>query len=145
MWLLMVGARLHTPIVGGVPGYRLGWVIRESYPWIPQGKRPWRPLDDFQNLSNRFLNALILVAFTTSLGNKFQFDTTRAVKQYFLTSNREYNLKSWVGLITAGQHRTPQDSTGHRCTLQDTAGNKKNNCYLYMALTHCFKLEGFLH
>ena len=27
-WLLIVGARLHTPVVSGVPGYRWG------YPWI---------------------------------------------------------------------------------------------------------------
>jgi len=43
----------------------------------------------------------------------------------------ERSESSWVGLITAGQHRTLQDSTGRRHTPQDTIGNKKINCYLY--------------
>ena len=36
----MVKARLPTPIVGGVPGYRLGYL------WVPQEKTPWRPLQE---------------------------------------------------------------------------------------------------
>jgi len=46
-WFIMVGARLPKLIVSGVPGYRLGypWII-PLRAWMPQGKRPWRPLQE---------------------------------------------------------------------------------------------------
>jgi len=51
---------------------------------------------DFQNLSNRFLNALILVAFTTSLGNEFQFDSnTRGNNYKLLNQSFHYDARKY--------------------------------------------------
>jgi len=57
----MVGARLPTLVVGGVlvPGYITHWTIRESYPWILQGKRPWRPLQE--ECSRRMERTIMLI------------------------------------------------------------------------------------